>query len=75
MCKMRGIYHVIVQNRYLKYEFNIKRNITIVLIKETKDTHMAYNKHNLNPVYLHEKNKKTIEAKLPDIFKRLHQLR
>ena len=27
---MRGIYHVIVQNRYLKYEFDIKRNITII---------------------------------------------
>jgi len=51
------------------------RFFTYVLIKETKDMHMAYNKHNLNPVYLHEKNKKTIEAKLPDIFKRLHQLR
>lgn len=27
---MRGIYHVIVQNRYLKYEFDIRRNITII---------------------------------------------
>lgn len=27
---MRGIYHVIVQSRYLKYEFDIKRNITII---------------------------------------------
>lgn len=30
MCKMRGIHHVIVQNRYLKYEFEIRRNITII---------------------------------------------
>ena len=55
--------------------FSWERFFTSVLIEETKDTHMAYNKQNLNPVYLHEKNKKTIEAKLPDIFKRLHQLR
>lgn len=27
---MRGIYHIIVQNRYLKYEFDIRRNITII---------------------------------------------
>lgn len=54
--------------------FSWERFFTSVLIEETKDTHMAYNKQNLNPVYLHEKNKKTIEAKLPDIFKRLHQL-
>lgn len=30
MCNMRGIHHVIVQNRYLKYEFDIKRNITVI---------------------------------------------
>ena len=27
---MRGIYHIIVQNRYLKYEFDIRRNITVI---------------------------------------------
>lgn len=27
---MKGIYHVIVQNRYLKYEFDVRRNLTIV---------------------------------------------
>ena len=27
---MKGKYHVIVQNRYLKYEFDIKRNITLI---------------------------------------------
>ena len=30
MYSMRGIYHIIVQNRYLKYEFDIRRNITII---------------------------------------------
>ncbi|HBZ52192.1 MAG TPA: translation initiation factor 2 [Eubacterium sp.] len=28
---MKGIHHIIVQNRYLKYEFDIKRNITVLL--------------------------------------------
>lgn len=27
---MKGSYHVIVQNRYLKYEFDIRRNLTII---------------------------------------------
>lgn len=27
---MKGSYHVIVQNRYLKYEFTIRRNLTII---------------------------------------------
>lgn len=27
---MKGSFHVIVQNRYLKYEFNIRRNLTII---------------------------------------------
>ena len=27
---MKGIYHVVVQNRYLKYEFDIRRNLTII---------------------------------------------
>ena len=27
---MRGSYHIIVQNRYLKYEFDIHRNLTII---------------------------------------------
>ncbi len=27
---MKGRYHVIVQNRYLKYEFDIRRNLTII---------------------------------------------
>lgn len=27
---MKGKYHVIVQNRRLRYEFDIKRNITII---------------------------------------------
>ncbi len=27
---MKGVYHVIVQNRYLKYEFDIRRNLTII---------------------------------------------
>lgn len=27
---MRGQYHVIVQNKRLRYEFDIKRNITII---------------------------------------------
>lgn len=27
---MKGIYHVIVQNRYLKYEFDIRRNLTLI---------------------------------------------
>ena len=27
---MKGSYHIIVQNRYLKYEFDIRRNLTII---------------------------------------------
>lgn len=27
---MKGTYHIIVQNRYLKYEFDIRRNLTII---------------------------------------------
>lgn len=27
---MRGSYHIIVQNRYLKYEFDVHRNLTII---------------------------------------------
>lgn len=27
---MKGSYHIVVQNRYLKYEFDIKRNLTII---------------------------------------------
>ncbi len=27
---MKGRYHVIVQNRYLKYEFDVRRNLTII---------------------------------------------
>ena len=27
---MKGKYHVIVQNKRLRYEFDIKRNITII---------------------------------------------
>ena len=27
---MRGAHHIIIQNRYLKYEFDIKRNLTII---------------------------------------------
>ncbi len=27
---MRGQYHVMVQNKRLRYEFDIKRNITII---------------------------------------------
>ena len=27
---MNGSFHVIVQNRYLKYEFDIRRNLTII---------------------------------------------
>ena len=27
---MKGTFHIIVQNRYLKYEFDIRRNLTII---------------------------------------------
>ena len=27
---MKGSYHVIVQNRYLKYEFDVRRNLTVI---------------------------------------------
>ncbi len=27
---MKGIYHVIVQNKRLRYEFDIRRNITVI---------------------------------------------
>ena len=30
MSDMKGAYHIVVQNKNLKYEFDIKRNITII---------------------------------------------
>lgn len=68
---MKGNYHIVVQNNRLRYELDVKRNITLIcgdsatgkttlLIAETKDTYLRYNKSNLNKSYLSEKIKNII---------------
>lgn len=43
---MKGKYHVIVQNKRLRYEFDIKRNITII---------RGGQRHGKNNVVLHDR--------------------
>lgn len=40
--------------------FSWERYFTKLLMDKTEDTYLKYKKAKLNPVYLHEKNKKTI---------------
>lgn len=40
--------------------FSWERYFTALLVRETKDTYMQYSKRNLNPVYLHDQEKKSI---------------
>lgn len=40
--------------------FSWERYFTKFLIDKTEDTYLKYKKAKLNPVYLHEKNKRTI---------------
>lgn len=40
--------------------FSWERYFTRILIKYTEGTHMKYKKSNLNPTYLHKKNKNAI---------------
>lgn len=47
--------------------FSWEQFFTKLLISETKDTPLAYQKKNLNPNYLHAKNKNTIEHEIESI--------
>ena len=59
---MKGGYHIIIQDKRMKYDFYIKRNITIIkgesatgktqLMEKSKDTYLAYKKIKLNENYL-----------------------
>ena len=40
--------------------FSWERFFTALLVDQTKDSYMSYNKNSLNSVYLHEKNKGAI---------------
>ncbi|MBR3638521.1 MAG: translation initiation factor 2 [Lachnospiraceae bacterium] len=47
--------------------FSWERFFTNLLVEETKDTPLAYQKRKLNPTYLHEKNQKIIVKKMEEV--------
>ncbi len=47
--------------------FSWERFFTALLVEKTKKTPYAYNKQRLNPVYLHDNNKKEVISKINEV--------
>lgn len=74
---MRGKYHFRVRSKKVVFEFDIRRNITVLkgdsatgkMILLTESTTHKYSKHSLDGFYLQEKNVKRILSTFPKEIK------
>ena len=55
--------------------FSWERFFTNLLIEKTDGTYMKYQKSKLNPVYLHEKNKRMILSSVRESYEKIVQMK